>query len=294
MSRRPPNVSTTGGCTRWGRLGIGVTAVVVTLACLLLLPGVAAALAPGDFDPAFGAGGQVFYPWGAGSRLLPRSTLSLYSRTARSWLAGYATDKDGKLRTPGRTFGGQWLTGSIVRGWRQADQAARDRRQLGVIPSARGRPPAGRKDSRRHSKLTAISSAGWLSRALEPERQLRLVIRRSRKVFADKTTTDPGETGYEVPNGYAMALQPDGKIVLGGTDQLYHANELFVARLNGNNGSFDSSFADDGVLRAQLKQRWSSASIRRSTRSTLQPNGKILLSGSRGQRQLLRPARGQA
>ena len=50
---------------------------------------------------------------------------------------------------------------------------------------------------------------------------------------------------------YAVALQPDGKIVAAGRGN--SNNDVAVVRLNAN-GSFDSSFDGDGIVRRRLRR----------------------------------------
>ncbi|MCF8248187.1 MAG: T9SS type A sorting domain-containing protein [Saprospiraceae bacterium] len=83
------------------------------------------------------------------------------------------------------------------------------------------------------------------------------------------------ETGYDIALGESVALQPDGKILVGGTVKGEYSNYqyAFVARCN-DNGSFDSSFANNGI-----------AIIVSGTHFTyfndmlLLPNSKILFAG---------------
>ena len=78
--------------------------------------------------------------------------------------------------------------------------------------------------------------------------------------------------------GLALALQPDGKVVVGGRGSDSAGNDGFlVARLN-TDGSLDSSFGSGGDVRTQLAQGGSPPTSRVRALALL-PNGKILAAG---------------
>jgi uncharacterized delta-60 repeat protein len=78
--------------------------------------------------------------------------------------------------------------------------------------------------------------------------------------------------------GGGVALQPDGKIVLAGWTwaEAFFNSGLFLARLNPD-GSLDTSFSNDGIVVHDL-----SPTMDRATDIAVQGDGKILLSGTRG------------
>jgi uncharacterized delta-60 repeat protein len=78
--------------------------------------------------------------------------------------------------------------------------------------------------------------------------------------------------------GGGVALQPDGKIVLAGWTwaEAFFNSGLFLARLN-TDGSLDTSFSSDGIIVHDL-----SPTMDRSTDIAVQGDGKILISGTRG------------
>jgi uncharacterized delta-60 repeat protein len=79
------------------------------------------------------------------------------------------------------------------------------------------------------------------------------------------------ETMYDI--AYALALQPDGKIVLAGT-RVVDVGAMILARYN-SNGSPDASFGSGGkVLLPQDGEDESATAL------VLQPDGKILVGGS--------------
>jgi uncharacterized delta-60 repeat protein len=82
----------------------------------------------------------------------------------------------------------------------------------------------------------------------------------------DPSFYDPGVSGGYDATVAAMALLPDGKILIGGSfTTIIGQPHYYVARLNAN-GTLDASFADPGV----------SATV---TTLAVQPDGKILIGG---------------
>jgi uncharacterized delta-60 repeat protein len=71
--------------------------------------------------------------------------------------------------------------------------------------------------------------------------------------------------------GRSLALQSDGKIIVGGSGS---ASTLLLARLNGADGSFDTTFGTNGVVQQTLTGSPFAASI------ALQPDGKIVTLGT--------------
>lgn len=98
--------------------------------------------------------------------------------------------------------------------------------------------------------------------------------------FAGRTTANVG--GGTLDIGYAMALQPDGKILLAGgagfgTAPGFSAGgQAYVALLRLNtNASIDTSFASGGSVITQV----GADNYDYATSLTLQPDGKILVAG---------------
>jgi len=82
---------------------------------------------------------------------------------------------------------------------------------------------------------------------------------------------------------YAVALQADGKIVVGGTEDesgLFGGtnNDFAVARLN-TNGDLDGSFGDDGKMHFGMGDKFETVKA-----LTVQSGGKIVIAGSKGDR----------
>jgi uncharacterized delta-60 repeat protein len=91
--------------------------------------------------------------------------------------------------------------------------------------------------------------------------------------------------GVNTDFAFAVAIQPDGKIVVAGSANLGPGDTAFgVARLNGDNGSLDGgagdstpgdSFSADGKQTVDFGTLYDSAEA-----AALQPDGKIVLAGS--------------
>ncbi len=84
------------------------------------------------------------------------------------------------------------------------------------------------------------------------------------------------ETGYEVTTVNSFQLLPDGKILVAGSvrNSFISGVHTFVAKLNAN-GTLDSSFGIGGVAFPSWNEPQNSIG-----HLTLQPDGKLLLSGS--------------
>ncbi|HEY0678177.1 MAG TPA: delta-60 repeat domain-containing protein, partial [Chitinophagaceae bacterium] len=86
-----------------------------------------------------------------------------------------------------------------------------------------------------------------------------------------------GENGYSVPvrmTGPSAEMQPDGKIVAGGTVIVNGGKDFVVARFN-TNGSLDNSFSGDGIQLLDFATRDDVMSS-----LVLQPDDKIVTAGS--------------
>jgi len=89
---------------------------------------------------------------------------------------------------------------------------------------------------------------------------------------AGMTQTDIN-TGYD--NAFCTTIQPDGKILVGGTTISGSASAIAVARYN-TNGTLDASFGTNGIAVTTLLNRsWANA-------IAVQPDGKIVVAGATG------------
>jgi uncharacterized delta-60 repeat protein len=117
---------------------------------------------------------------------------------------------------------------------------------------------------------------GLVALRLKPSGELDPSFGSGGEVFAKP---NPLGADFDVPSIDAIALQPDGKILLGGQSELFHAGQLLVARLNEVDGSFDPSFGDGGRLLLSLQPRDSSRPFSLANALAVQPDGNILVAG---------------
>jgi uncharacterized delta-60 repeat protein len=106
------------------------------------------------------------------------------------------------------------------------------------------------------------------------------------RVLANGSGLDPGfgtggwlkvNAGGMLNIGEAVALQPDGKLVVAGTiDELFGPRRMHVTRLHPN-GSVDTGFATDGHFREAFATGYASASARTVL---VTQEGKILIGGT--------------
>lgn len=90
-----------------------------------------------------------------------------------------------------------------------------------------------------------------------------------------KTKTVVGQYGSGCSSiGYAVTLQPDGKIIVAGTVSLDIGRAFVILRYN-NNGILDTTFGDKGKVVTQFNNE------NIATAATLQPDGKIIVAGYR-------------
>ena len=74
--------------------------------------------------------------------------------------------------------------------------------------------------------------------------------------------------------GYAVALQPDGKILLAGAILINDGGDFALVRYN-SDGSLDTSFDSDGIVTTDLSTEDAAHEV------LLQPDGKMILAGAR-------------
>ena len=94
-------------------------------------------------------------------------------------------------------------------------------------------------------------------------------------------TTFDGD-GMASPGGNAVAIQPDGKIVIGtGRSDPGNNLDFAISRLNPN-GSLDTGFGTNGVVQTDIGFTQNGEIYTRDTLKeiVLQPNGKIVAVGS--------------
>lgn len=210
----------------------------------------------GSLDDSFGSGGKVFNNASriaaAAIALLPDGKI-LVGGTAQATGQGFAVTRfngDGSLDT---TFGSG---GTVFSNLAQAEtgfdlkvQADGKILVAGIV---------------RRGSLQSASFA---------------VLRFKSQGGVDKSFGNGGKASVEFSSGFdfafAMALQPDGKIVLaGGTNANNHTSPWGLARFN-SDGSPDSSFGSGGKVTTNF------FSSRQSTANAvvIQPDGKIIAAG---------------
>src|SRR5262249_38376814 len=174
--------------------------VLAVLACAVFATR-ASALAPGDFDPSFASGGTFIQPLGEGTR--PGAMLNAVAMQA-----------DGKIVVTGVASGSKEVVARLN--------------------------PDGTLDP-------AFGNGG-------------------------KVLTTFGTGSSDLPSPQALAIGPDGKIVIGG----FVSGRLLLARLNAD-GSFDAAFGSNGVVVTQLGEGTNPYSGAFAV--ALQPDGRILTGG---------------
>ena len=87
---------------------------------------------------------------------------------------------------------------------------------------------------------------------------------------AGKVVTRPGTSNNAAT---CVAIQPDGRILVGGYARVWSSDQFVLVRYNAD-GTLDTGFSGDGMVTTAI-ETWSNAySI------ALQPDGKILLAGN--------------
>jgi uncharacterized delta-60 repeat protein len=261
-------------------LATAVASVVLALACVLFSPSVAVALVPGDFDPSFGAGGDVFYPWGSGAAPASKVNAVAVEPDGKIILGGFATDTKGnnaflvaRLDPDGSLDplfgnGGRVLvqlgTGSYIYSGANALAIQPDGKIL-VGGNASSDEPGFPTDE---SLVARLNADGSFDPAFGDDGTVEL----GRRTTSDGDTLDPGPVA-------AIAQQGDGKIVVGGGAGWGDCcSAALVGRLT-SDGSLDASFGDGGIVKvwkgtnAGRHAGWGGEAL------ALQPDGKIVLGG---------------
>lgn len=233
-------------------------------------PAGASALAPGDLDPSFGTGGVSVPRLGAGSAPGAQIKAVALQPDGKIVLAGSGSDGSGhdaflvaRLDPNGQldpTFGngGELLV--------QLDS--------GPSPSSEATAVALQPDGKILVGGQSQTTAFVLAR-LTPNGSFDPSFAQDGKLFDPQ----PSEGFYTpLPATTAVAVQPDGQILIGGTLLDYHATDMLVARINGGNGTFDASFGDHGVVLKQLENS-GARFLTQANALALEPDGKIVTTG---------------
>jgi uncharacterized delta-60 repeat protein len=237
----------------------------VALSAVGLFCGIAAALAPGDFDGSFGSGGTVVL---GVAGMGWNGTSASVQTDGKVLAAGWAGAKGLVVRLSGADGS---LDPSFGSGGEAAIQMGTGGTPLTLL-IAMALQPDGK-----------IVVGGYASDA--SEHQQFVVARLNTDGSLDSTFGTGGVVAQQLGAGAtpfssatAIALQPDGKIlVAGGASNASGKSQVLVARLN-TNGGFDASFGGTGTIIQQLGSGGTPAS--RAETAALQADGKLVVAGS--------------
>jgi uncharacterized delta-60 repeat protein len=242
-------------------------AIAAAFACgaLLLWPRVAAAEQLDNFDPSFGSGGTVV-------------------SDAASGVGGMAVQSDGRLVVSGSVFDRSGVQSVAVARFNSdgtPDPSFGNGGRVALQMGAGSSPSSG-------ATAVAVQADGKIvlvGDASDSSGNLQMLIARLTATGAPDSSFDgDGKVAVNPGSGFptsllnAVAIQPDGKIVVAG--QAANSNgdaRTLVARLEGTNGSFDSSFGSGGQVLRQLGT--ASGSAEQVSAIVIEPDGKIVLGG---------------
>jgi uncharacterized delta-60 repeat protein len=115
----------------------------------------------------------------------------------------------------------------------------------------------------------AVSALALVARAAAPEGSLDPAF------SGDGVVTTPAPAGMCCAHGAAVAVQPDGKVVVAGTASNGTNDDFAVARYD-RNGSLDPTFGNGGIVTTQVRRDADD----RAAAVAIQPNGKIVVAGT--------------
>ena len=247
------------------------------LAALLVLgftPGFSApalALAPGDFDASFGSGGKFVTQLGAGTAPFSLARAVALQPDHKIVVAGNAFDSGGhdqlvvaRLNSDGSLDGSFGNGGTVIDQLGAGTSPASVAYAVALQPDGKILVAGDATDSGGHNQLLVarLNGDGSLDGS-----------------FGNGGTVieSLGAAGNPASAAGAVALQPNGKILVAGeaTDSSGR-NQFLVARLNGD-GNLDGSFGTSGTVITQLGAGGNAASVAYAV--ALQPDGKIVLAG---------------
>jgi uncharacterized delta-60 repeat protein len=240
---------------------------VVVFLLILIFPNVIHAQAPGDLDTTFNNTGVLTF------------TTGLFADGGY----GIALQKDGKIVTTGCSFNFDSDCDVTVVRFNNDGSLDTDFNGTGVVTTS-----------------TAIGIDGGTSVAIQPNNGKIVIAGEGidaqgvyttppfphNKIVLARYETDGSldlslkGTGFlttSVSNwddrSRAVAIQPDGKIVVAGEgSRNYSHTDIAVIRYNGD-GNLDTSFSDDGIVTTSIGDSSTAASV------ALQPDGKIVMAG---------------
>jgi len=253
-------------------------AVIVAASTFLIAAPAALALPPGSPDPTFGNGGSTVIPLGTGADPSAAARAVAIQPDGKIVFVGYATDNSGS---------NSLLVGRLD-------------------PSGNFDPTFGHGGKVVVQIATGAHgfSGGW-SVALQPDGKILVggdafsdtdhggfvVARLTPEGTFDSSFGEDGRaslklTSPDLPVAQALALQEDGRIVVGGTavysDSGRGFDEVMVGRLNAT-GTPDESFGDGGKALVQLDDHPTSDGVYSEIHSVaIQPDHKIVIAGFEG------------
>ncbi len=211
-------------------VGLGLTA--------LLAAAPIAAAAPGDLDPSFGFGGKVTTDFGG----------SYGGATA------VAVQPDGKVVVVGET-GDVYEDRSIAIARYNPDGSldstfSDDGVQTTDVSGGFG---SGGRDLaiQADGKIVVVGVGGGVGT------EQAVVVRYAADGSLDPTFSDDGQATLDFYSGSAVAIQPDGKIVVGGGQPTYPDSWFGFARLT-ESGELDPTFSGDGTQTISITGAWES------------------------------------
>lgn len=223
----------------------------------------------GSFDPSFGTGGKVVTQLGAGPTPFSSVHALALQPDGKIVLAGTATDSGGhydllvvRLNADGSFDSSFGPGGKVVNQLGAGPNPTSVEGGLALQPDGKIVVAGEATDSAGHYEL--------LVARLNADGSFDTSFGTGGKVLTSVAPTTSADA-------YALALQPDGKIIVVGQGTDSAGNyELLVARLNAD-GGFDSSFGTAGKVVTQLGASSSPYSNARGV--ALQPDGRIIIAG---------------
>ena len=235
-------------------------ALLALLSALLLVLSFAHSVdaAPGDLDTTFGTGGRVVTDFG-GSEETP----------------ALALQPDGRIVVAGSSFLFFGFNFALAR-YNPDGTLDLSFGQGGRVLTSFGRSERARSLALQPDGRIVVAGSSGFDFALaryNPDGSLD-----SSFGVGGKVTTDFSGTGRFEEEAHAVALQPDGKIVVAGTaDEVGPGDFDFALARYNLDGSLDSSFGVAGLVLTDLN---GNGSFDEASALVLQPDGKIVVAGS--------------
>jgi uncharacterized delta-60 repeat protein len=230
--------------------------------------------ADGSPDSSFGSGGKAAYQLGSGTLPSSGATAVAIQQDGQIVLAGIASDSHNASEAMVARLNGS--DGALDKtfdsdGW------------LGVQLGQGGQSSGLNAVAIQADKKIVVAG-----QALDSDGNSRFLVARlngasgsfdSSFGSAGKVLTQIGTRSGTAEQASALAIQSDGKIVVGGqaADSTQHIRFL-VARLKASNGGFDSTFGSAGKVLLQLGS--GSQPVSAASALAIQPDGKILAGGN--------------